>query len=191
MFNGIGIFVCDMQTSILPHIRNSSRLIRNTRTILRANNEYKKIVPFDKKYGPVVVAEFLNKKLGHTEPLIINALPKFNTTIFNKKNYSMFNKDMDTYLRNNNINKILLTGVQTEWCITQTALDLKENGYDVDVIQDATGSQSDYEHLEALERLRRRGIWTNTTHGWLVEKLRIAEHPVTKWYLKELKNKDL
>ena len=83
----------------------------------------------------------------------------------------MYHDKLDGQLKHWGINHILLTGVQTEWCITQTAVDFRDKGYHVQVLQDATGSQSQGEHLSALDRLSR------------------AEYPITGWYLNYLKNK--
>ena len=192
MFRTAAIFVCDLQKRVIPHIANSPSLLGNVMTILQCNNEYRNLIKskaIQNNYGPIIVAEFLPHKLGKTEDAIISKIPKNHSNIFGKDIFTMYNEKLDRKLKASNIDTILLTGVQTEWCVTQTALDFQKNGYNVTVLQDATGSQSQYEHEEAIDRLKRRNIWTTTTHGWIVERLRMADHPVTKWYLKELKTK--
>lgn len=198
MFTKTGLFICDLQQKVIPTIKNSQNIINSVNTLIGCNHEYRKNNKDPKNtYGSVVVAQFMSHKLGLTDKSIIdslqlnnnNSMINNNKMYYEKTNYTMFDDKIDQYLKYRGINHVVLTGVQTEWCITQSAIDFLKNGYEVDVIKDAVGSFSTDEHLDALERLKKRSINVITTHSWIVERLRVANSPVTKWYLNVLKNR--
>jgi nicotinamidase-related amidase len=139
------------------------------------------------KNSPIYVGELLPEKLGSTTPIILNNLPKIDTYISEKSTYSMFDRILSKKMRKDEIDTILLTGVQTEWCISQTAEDYKKEGYEVIVVSDAVGSTNEDEHKEALERLDRKDIKLTTCHGWIVDRLKTTEDPLSKWYVNKLK----
>lgn len=65
--------------------------------------------------------------------------------------------------------QVLLAGMETHICITQTALDLKARGFDVQVVADACCSRCDADHDTTLARLRSEGIVVTTTESVMYE----------------------
>lgn len=187
MWKRTAFLICDLQTRVLPNIKNSDRIVKNTLTLIDANIEYRKIHASEQP--PVIVAELLPKKLGVTIPEISKKVVnmRFNNNFIVKNTYSIFNKHLANILREQEVNKILLGGVQTEWCIARTAEDFQKDGFDVVVASDAVGSSSEDEHLLALENLRRKNIGISTTHSFIVGNLFHVEHPLSKWYVNYLR----
>lgn len=69
-----------------------------------------------------------------------------NNNVFTRAAYSAFsNTGLDAYLAENNIEKIILCGVDTDACVLATAFSAFDNGYIVDVDFDITYSGSDLE----------------------------------------------
>lgn len=54
--------------------------------------------------------------------------------------------------------QIILAGVETHICILQTALELKEMGYNVFVVSNAASSRKSLQHVFALQRLNHNGV---------------------------------
>ena len=66
---------------------------------------------------------------------------------------------------------IILLGIETQVCITQTALDLRRNGHKVYVLADAVSSCNPGESSVALARLRQEGVVVTTSESWIYERL--------------------
>jgi nicotinamidase-related amidase len=62
-------------------------------------------------------------------------------------------------------------------CITQTALELLEKGFEVYLVADAVSSRSSQNKQWAIERIRRHGAEIIVTESVMFEWLRDAAHP--------------
>lgn len=63
-----------------------------------------------------------------------------NYPVFNKTTYSAYNNELVSFLRQNNIGKIYLCGVDADCCVLVTAMNLFENGYNIYVLKEYTYS---------------------------------------------------
>jgi len=70
--------------------------------------------------------------------------------------------------------QVVLAGMETHICITQTALALLEDGYAVHVVADAACSRRDADHSVALDRLRAAGVVVTTAESAVYEALGVA-----------------
>lgn len=70
--------------------------------------------------------------------------------------------------------QVVLAGMETHICITQTALALSALGRDVHVVADATCSRRDADHAVALDRLRAGGVVVTTAESVIYEALGAA-----------------
>lgn len=75
------------------------------------------------------------------------------------------------------IASVVLAGLETHVCLTQTALDLLARGIGVFVAVDAITSRHAIDHEVALRRLEGAGVVLTTTEAVLFEWCRSAEHP--------------
>lgn len=64
---------------------------------------------------------------------------------------------------------IVLLGIESHICITQTALDAKRAGHRVYVLADGVSSCNSQEVPIALARLRAEGVTVTTSESWLYE----------------------
>jgi len=65
--------------------------------------------------------------------------------------------------------QVVVTGMETHICVTQTALDLLDRGFRVHVVSDACCSRSADDHDTALARLRAAGAVVTVTESVLYE----------------------
>jgi nicotinamidase-related amidase len=75
------------------------------------------------------------------------------------------------------VGSVVLCGLETHVCISQTALDLLARGLGVFVAVDAVGSRHAIDHDTALARLQASGAVVTTTEAVVFEWCRSAEHP--------------
>lgn len=72
---------------------------------------------------------------------------------------------------------VVLAGLETHVCVTQTALDLLARGAFVFVAVDAVASRHSVDHDVALRRLESAGVVLTTSEAVLFEWCRSADHP--------------
>lgn len=75
---------------------------------------------------------------------------------------------------------IIITGIETHVCVTQTALDLLARGHRVYVVADGVSSANPEERGVALARLRDAGSIVTTSESLLFEILADAKSPSFK-----------
>jgi nicotinamidase-related amidase len=83
--------------------------------------------------------------------------------------------------------QILLTGIEAHVCVHQTAMDLLEAGYEVQVIADAVSSRTAENRHIGLEKMRDAGVVITSTETALFELIKVAEGPQFKQISKLVK----
>ncbi|KAL2440878.1 hypothetical protein ABEF95_007999 [Exophiala dermatitidis] len=71
---------------------------------------------------------------------------------------------------------VIIIGIETHICVTQTALDLLDRGHRVYILQDGVSSCNEGERPVALNRLAREGCVVTTSESILFELLGDAKH---------------
>ncbi len=92
---------------------------------------------------------------------------------------------------NSQMNQVVLAGCETHVCLMQTALGLREKGFEVAVIPQACGSRSLSDKMLAIERMQQQGISMLSTEMIIFEWLKTSKHPQFKNILQLIKNRDL
>ncbi len=70
--------------------------------------------------------------------------------------------------------QVVLTGMETHICVTQTALDLVGRSYRVQVPADACCSRSSHDHEVSLARLRQAGVVVTLAESVMYEAVGVA-----------------
>jgi nicotinamidase-related amidase len=122
---------------------------------------------------PVVVSEQYPKGLGHTAPEVgLEHERTIEKTVFSAaraEGFDLAGRD-----------QVLLCGVETHVCVSQTAHDLLDRGVEVHLVADAAGSRHAADHERALARLERAGAVVSTVEAALFELLERAGTPEFK-----------
>lgn len=124
-----------------------------------------------------IITEQYPKGLGSTiseikEILLDKYVP------FEKTNFSIVKEaNILNEIKKEDKKQIVIFGIEAHICVFQTAVELKEMGYEVFVVQDASFSRSDYEKEEAMKNLRALNILTPTLESVLFMWLKGSSHP--------------
>ena len=125
---------------------------------------------------PVLATQQYPQGLGTIEPQISVALPPdcrhFEKTCFSCAAAGDFMQEL-THLGKK---QIILTGIEAHVCVLQTAIDLKNAGYDVFVVIDAISSRQRENYENASQRLQQAGVIICNTESVIFEWLRDARH---------------
>ena len=162
------VLIIDVQEKLLNAVFNKEQVEKKSAIVAEAA----KILGI-----PVVVTEQYPKGLGNTIPAVKDALAE-DTEIFEKTAFSALNnEEILEAIKKHNKKQILIFGIETHICVSQTTAALRELGYEVSVIKDACGSRAEEEYLAGLERMKDNSAYIITTEIALFEWLKGAKHP--------------
>lgn len=133
---------------------------------------------------PRLVTRQYPEGLGDTDPELAPALA--GATVVDKTRFSCCGQAaFDDALAGADRPRIILAGMETHVCVTQTALELLAAGHTVFVAADATCSRDPQNRERALDRLARAGVQVTVTESVLFEWLRDAGHEhfktISRW----------
>lgn len=162
------LIVVDIQDRLMPAIHEGERVVRHARTLIAAA---------DRLAIPLMVTEQYPKGLGHTVAAVREALPG-EARVFEKITFSAASDrvfaDAVADGRAAGRSQVVLCGAEAHVCVLQTALGLKEMGYDVFVVGDAVSSRSPHSVSAATARLLHAGCHWITTEMAVFEWLERA-----------------
>jgi nicotinamidase-related amidase len=173
------LIVIDIQEKLLPPIFERDRLLRNSQLLIRLAGILK---------IPAIVTTQYTKGLGGTVPEIAALMPE--SAPIDKHMFSCFGSEAfcSTLKRlPGNRNTVLLCGMESHICVTQTALAALREGYLVHVASDAVSSRSEWNWKIGLERMRSAGAVISSTEMMMYELLRSSSTPAFKELLPYLK----
>ena len=171
--------VVDIQEKLLPPIFEKERMVRNSQLLIRL------AVILD---IPVLLSTQYSKGLGPTVPEIASLLPQ--VTTFDKSEFGCFNNEAySTCIKSlpGNRNTLLVCGMESHICVTQTVLGALNSGYIAHVASDAVSSRSEWNWKIGLERMRQAGAVISSTEMIIYELLHTASGAAFKEMLQYLK----
>jgi nicotinamidase-related amidase len=122
---------------------------------------------------PALVSEQYPKGLGPTAPEVgLADEPRIEKTVFSAVRADGFDID--------GRGQVLVCGIETHVCVSQTVHDLLARGVEVHVPADAVGSRHAIDHERGLERMERAGAIVSTVEAALFELLERAGTPEFK-----------
>jgi nicotinamidase-related amidase len=136
---------------------------------------------------PTIWTEQVPDKLGETSSEIRNLLLESTQPIAKVSFSCCGNAPFMDQLKALKRQQILLTGIEAHICVYQTALDLLNLGYEVQVVADAVSSRIAENKQIGLERMKEAGARLTSTEMALFELLRAAEGPQFKAITKLVK----
>jgi len=135
---------------------------------------------------PILWVEQNPQGLGPTIPEIADILS--NIQPISKMSFSSCrNDDFLQALNALNRKQVLVTGIEAHVCVYQTAADIVDIGYEVQVVTDAVSSRNVENKEIGLQRMRDSGVSLTSVETALFELLKVAEGEPFKEILKIVK----
>lgn len=118
---------------------------------------------------PIIVTEQYPKGLGRTVKAIADHLPE-NSEPIEKLSFSACGvPEFDLRLRELHAEQIILCGIEAHICVSQTAHDLLQNGYQVHLLSDAVATRLPHNREVALNKMARAGAVISSVEMALFE----------------------
>jgi nicotinamidase-related amidase len=155
----------DVQEKLLPAMHNDPAVLTALEKLLRG------LAVLD---VPVIWCEQLPEKLGPTDPSLATLLegnqPIAKST-FRCTGSKKFIKTLDQI----SPKQLLVAGIEAHVCVYQTAVDLAEMGFGVQVVADAVTSRTAENRQIALDRMGQEEVKLTSVEMALMELLRDAD----------------
>lgn len=162
------LLVVDMQERLLPVIPHAGLITANAQRLATAAG----LLDI-----PVFATEQNPRRLGPTVGELAGQLPlRFEKMTFSSCGVGSLLEQ----LHGRAIRHVTVVGVEAHVCVSQTALDLIDMGFRVQVPADAVASRSLMDWSVALRRLAGAGAIVTTTESALFEWLETADAPAFK-----------
>ncbi|CAE6435782.1 unnamed protein product [Rhizoctonia solani] len=165
-------FVCDLQ----ERIRTSWGVIWKFDDIVYTANKMLKMAKI--LNVPVLTTEQHPRVFGSTvSELKYDHLESLNLGVFAKTKFSMITQEVEEAIRRSDISGVVMMGIESQICITQTTIDLLRLGIDVHVLADGVSSCNREEIPWALARMRQAGAQITTSESMLYQLIGDASGP--------------
>jgi len=161
------LVLVDVQEKLTPHVIENKELIQYCSWLIRLANRLD---------VPLLVSEQYPKGLGGTVDelkAMIEAYSPIEKVDFSCASHIPFLDKLKQLQRQ----QVILMGIETHVCVLQTALELKENGFDVFVVVDAVSSRHKIDHKFGLKRMKQADVHLITREMVFFEWLRKAGSP--------------
>jgi nicotinamidase-related amidase len=174
------LVMIDLQAKLLPAIFEAGRVVRNSQLLLRLAELLKL---------PVVLTTQNAAGLGPTVPEIqslTQAIEPIDKTSFGCFGDEAFKRALKASAPQ--ANTLLVAGIESHICVTQTVLGALEDGYLVHVAEDAVSSRTPENWRVGLQRMERSGAVMSSTEMMVYELLgrsNTAEFKAILPFLKE------
>ena len=124
---------------------------------------------------PAVVTEEAPEREGSTDPALLAALPD-GTPVLTKPSFGLAEcPEIVHAILQTRRSTAVLTGFETDVCVSQSAIGLKDMGFRVAVVADASYTQDAAQHAFGLERMRQLGVEIVHAKGVAFEWMRTVD----------------
>ena len=159
------LMIIDVQERLAPAMDDPRQVISNGARLVGAAKDMG--VPF-------IITEQYPKGLGPTMVDVRQEAGE-DAAFFSKLYFSCVREpEIMRAIEASGKKQIILAGAETHICLMQTAMDLKEQGYEVFVVSNASSSRDAVQNTMALQRLAHNGIDIVTTEMVVFEWLEKA-----------------
>ena len=144
------LIVIDIQEKFIPTIKDLDKIIENTIKLIKSFQIIK---------IPILITEQYPKGLGKTVEKIRNELRNYKP--IEKISFNCF--DEKRFKINKKIKNLVICGIESHVCVTQTILAAIEKGFTVYLVKDAISSRKTSNYKIALERAKQEGALIAST----------------------------
>jgi nicotinamidase-related amidase len=160
-------------TSRLLIVDVQSKLLRLMQSAAQLEDACRRLIDAATLLGiPVSATEQYPRGLGHTVESLMEGL---GTPVEKLRFSAVPSLDWMNDVTHGGRHQVVVAGMETHVCITQTALDLVARGFDVHVPADAVSARKPLDHDTALRRLQAEGCTITTWESVLFEWCETAE----------------
>lgn len=177
-FQNPAVFICDIQEKFRPVIHEFDKVILTSQKLLKAAHHLSL---------PIFVTTQNRARLGDTvselKPFLSSPLLKadLNKTRFSMYLPALLSSSSPTFASpQTRPAEVVIVGIESHICVTQTTLDLLQAGHKVYVLADGVSSSNKEEVPIALARLRQAGAVITTSESWIYECMGDAAAPEFK-----------
>ncbi len=177
---GTSCVLIDMQTSLARVMSERDGTVAAARLLLRSA---------DRLGVPVIATRQNPDRLGDTVPELLEVLGDrvpVDKMAFDCASEPAFMSRLESHRRR----AVVIAGMETHICVSQTALGLLGAGYHVRVVADAVCSRRFTDHAMALDRLRAEGVIVTTVEQVVYEILGEAGTAAFRDVLRFVKERD-
>jgi nicotinamidase-related amidase len=164
------LLIVDVQERLAPVMTDPRRVIHGCSVLMRSAS---------KLDVPILVSEQYPQGIGPTLFDLREWLPEGGT--FAKTHFSCADEPAILQrLADSQRPQVVLAGIEAHICVLQTAFGLRDKGFEVFVVADASASRRPESEEAAWARLRQGGVSVVSTEMVLFEWLRVAGTPQFK-----------
>ena len=166
------LLVIDVQEKLAPAMSDPGPVIENSARLITAARHFA---------VPVAISEQYPRGIGPTIAALREAAGD-EASAFEKMTFSCVRDEaicahLGQLREGRTRRQVVLTGIEAHVCVLQTALDLRETGYEVFVVVDAIASRAQASKEIALRRMEQAGVHPVTTEMVIFEWLGRAGTP--------------
>lgn len=171
------LLVIDIQTRLLPAMNESEQYLKNA----------EKLIEGCRILGTEIIAtEQYPKGIGPTVDSVKGLLG--DATVVAKTSFScLAEREVADFLDNTGRKNVILCGIESHICVLQTALALKQQGYNPIVVADCVESRKAEDKKWGLMRMMQEGVTVSTYESVLYEMMEDSKHPKFKEISKLIK----
>ncbi len=170
------LIVVDEQPSFMQTIWEAERVLRRTEFLLRIAA----LVGV-----PIVATEQYPSRMGGANPRLLPHIPE---PPIGKMSFSCWGSEaFANRLERTGRRQPILVGIETHICVSQTAADLLNSGFEVVVCPDAVSARTVEMHKLGMERMRDSGALPMHSESVAYEWMGTADHPAFREALKIVK----
>lgn len=160
----------DVQGKLARIMHESERLLNNLEKLLRGLRKLEIPIIWMEQYpkglGPTV--DEIKQHLSDIEPIA-------------KMTFSACqNEQFQDVFEQLGRDQVLIAGIESHICVYQTAMDIKNEGHDVQLVTDAISSRTLENKQLGIEKMTSHGILETSVEMALFELMGTAEHPKFK-----------
>ncbi|KAF0236925.1 MAG: Amidase related to [Prolixibacteraceae bacterium] len=162
--------IIDIQERLAPAMHERETLLKNCQILIQGLSELK---------VPLLVTQQYTKGLGETVPGLKSVIPDF--SFVEKRGFSCCDSPVVIQkLNGTGARDIIICGIEAHVCVLQTAVDLKESGFNPIVVMDCVSSRAKENIEMAKERFRHENIMMASYESILFELTRSSAAPEFK-----------
>ncbi len=173
----VALLIVDIQGNLAHAMHGKELLFKNVQKLIKG---------IQVLGIPILWTEQNPQGLGPTIPEIADILS--NIKPISKMSFSCCQNNLFVQaLKALNLKQVLIAGIEAHVCVYQTAVDLVDLGYEVQVVTDAVSSRNMENKEIGLQKMRDSGVSLTSVETALFELLRVAEGEQFRQILKIVK----